>query len=390
MLGCCHFCKQGPRWGRRTGRAWSMPRRRRSTARASRPASRSCCASRGLRSGWASLSRRTGGSEARLRARGAPGPKLAQLLAAALQDPPSAPPRPAQAGARGAGAAAQPGHPGQARTRCLTRAGRRGRRALARALRLRARAFRGGAPRRGSAPRHQVAELPPIAVRVTEHRLQRGALPGCGARTRAELPAERSRQRLRPAPRGGRRHPRGQKPRLPPRHGRARRRAVRLPARDRHDRRDRAARRAWRWQSPRRGFDHVRFAPAVNVDETGWRLRGGKRTLWGALTERAALFRIAPDRHEREARALLGEGFGASPARIAGGPTTTSTPSAARSAGRTCIRDFTAQSEGLDPEKSFGEAGLEIAGRLFQAWDDFRRDGDRAGCSSGWPRSSAS
>jgi len=42
------------------------------------------------------------------------------------------------------------------------------------------------------------------------------------------------------------------------------------------------------------------------------------------------------------------------------------------------IRDFTAQSEGLEPEQSFGRAGLEIAARLFQAWDDFQRDGDRA------------
>jgi hypothetical protein len=38
----------------------------------------------------------------------------------------------------------------------------------------------------------------------------------------------------------------------------------------------------------------VRRAPAVNVDETGWRLRGKQRTLWGAFTEGAAVFRIAP------------------------------------------------------------------------------------------------
>jgi hypothetical protein len=54
---------------------------------------------------------------------------------------------------------------------------------------------------------------------------------------------------------------------------------------------------------------HIRAAPAINVDETGWRLRGGKRTLWGALTLRAAVFRIAPDRHQREAQALLGDDF---------------------------------------------------------------------------------
>jgi transposase len=55
--------------------------------------------------------------------------------------------------------------------------------------------------------------------------------------------------------------------------------------------------------------EQIRSAPAVNIDETGWRLRGSKPTLWGALSERAALFRIAPARHAREAKALLGDDF---------------------------------------------------------------------------------
>jgi hypothetical protein len=37
--------------------------------------------------------------------------------------------------------------------------------------------------------RHQVCELPPIAVTVSEHRLHRLRCPGCAAETRAELPA---------------------------------------------------------------------------------------------------------------------------------------------------------------------------------------------------------
>ncbi|MBU2601911.1 MAG: transposase, partial [Actinobacteria bacterium] len=51
---------------------------------------------------------------------------------------------------------------------------------------------------------------------------------------------------------------------------------------------------------------HVREARALNIDETGWRTAGERRTLWGVLTARQALFRIAPDRHRREAEALLG------------------------------------------------------------------------------------
>jgi hypothetical protein len=40
-------------------------------------------------------------------------------------------------------------------------------------------------------------------------------------------------------------------------------------------------------------------------------------------------------------------------------------------------RDFTAHSEGLGAQRQFGEAGLQIAKRLFLAWDDYRTDGDR-------------
>lgn len=45
-----------------------------------------------------------------------------------------------------------------------------------------------GRPGRGPVRRHQVAELPETAVRVTEHRLARRRCPSCGALTRAELP----------------------------------------------------------------------------------------------------------------------------------------------------------------------------------------------------------
>src|SRR5680860_1539234 len=32
---------------------------------------------------------------------------------------------------------------------------------------------------------------------------------------------------------------------------------------------------------------------------------------------------------------------------------------------------------GIGAQKQFGLSGLEIAGRMFQVWDEFRRDGDR-------------
>ena len=103
-------------------------------------------------------------------------------------DPPSAPPRSRQA-ASGRRPGAQPGHPGRGRrlapiesvdaiidhwpARC--RCGH---------LFLPAEREAVGEP-----ARHQVAELPSIAVIVTEHRLHRLRCPDCGASTCAELPA---------------------------------------------------------------------------------------------------------------------------------------------------------------------------------------------------------
>jgi len=123
--------------------------------------------------------------------------------------------------------------------------------------------------------------------------------------------------------------------------------------------------------------EHVRSAPAVNIDETGWRLCGGRRTLWAALSERAALFRIAPDRHEREAKTLLGEGFQGIACSDRWWAYNYLAPERRQVCWSHLIRDFTAQSEGLEPEQSFDQAGLAIAGRLFGAWDDFQANGDR-------------
>ncbi len=51
----------------------------------------------------------------------------------------------------------------------------------------------------------------------------------------------------------------------------------------------------------------VRGADALNIDETGWRLKGAQRALWGAFSEQHAVFAIAPSRHEDHARDLLAD-----------------------------------------------------------------------------------
>jgi transposase len=123
--------------------------------------------------------------------------------------------------------------------------------------------------------------------------------------------------------------------------------------------------------------DRVRSAPAVNIDETGWRTAGGRRTLWGALTGREALFRIAPDRHQREAEALLGPDFSGVACSDRWWAYDYLDPERRQLCWAHLIRDFTAHSEGLGAQKQFGLAGLEIAERMFGVSDEFRRDGDR-------------
>src|SRR5665647_3861653 len=53
----------------------------------------------------------------------------------------------------------------------------------------------------------------------------------------------------------------------------------------------------------------VRRSPAVRQPVSSMLSAGERRTLWGLLGARAALFRIAADRHRREAQALLGADF---------------------------------------------------------------------------------
>jgi transposase-like protein len=51
--------------------------------------------------------------------------------------------------------------------------------------------------------------------------------------------------------------------------------------------------------------DCARRSRHLNVDETGWRLRGKQRTLWGAFSKRHAVFAIADSRHADHAKTLL-------------------------------------------------------------------------------------
>ena len=53
----------------------------------------------------------------------------------------------------------------------------------------------------------------------------------------------------------------------------------------------------------------IRGSPAVNVDETGWRVGGRNNWMWAFVTDRLILYRIVPSRAGRIALEELGEDF---------------------------------------------------------------------------------
>jgi transposase len=293
------------------------------------------------------------------------------------QDPPSAPPRPGRPGSerkRGG----QPGHEGKHRP--LLPLCRVDEMVEHWPERCRACAHPFAATDRidaGEPSRHQICELPPIAVRVSEHRLHRVCCPACAAETRAELPAGASRSAFGP---------------------RLQAAVVTLTVRNRVSRRDTTelARELFGVALATGSVDaivqragealaapHTRLeqklkkAPVVNIDETGWKTAGGRRTLWGALTGESAVFRIAAGRHASEARMLLGERFAGIVCSDRWRSYDYLDPTRRQLCWAHLLRDFTAHSEGLSEQQRFGNDGLQIAHDLFKAWDAYQQDGDR-------------
>jgi transposase len=225
--------------------------------------------------------------------------------------------------------------------------------------------------------RHQVSELPPLAVITAEHRTHRLRCPSCRAQTKAELPAE-----LRGSAFGCR----------------AQAAVVTLSARNRISRRDMAelagdllgldlsvgavdaiCQRA----SAALAEPHERLtaavlsSPALNVDETGWRTAGDARALWTATTPAAAIFRVAEDRHRDRLAELIGEDYEGIVCSDRWWAYHHLDPDCRQACWEHLRRDFTRHAEGLAEQKAFGEAGLALTRRLFSAWRAFSEQQDR-------------
>jgi transposase len=225
--------------------------------------------------------------------------------------------------------------------------------------------------------RRQVEELPVMAVRVTEHRCHRLRCPGCGARRAGQFPADVAISAFGP---------------------RLQAAVVTLSVRNRVSRRDVVelceqlfssristgtvdailARAADALIEPCQDLlDQVRLAEAVNMDETGWRLRGAQRAIWGMFTERHAILQITASRHDDHARNLLGH----STAIVTSDRwwAYNHLPVKRRQICWSHLqRDFEFHAEGRASDKQIGQAGLEVCRELFWAWEIYAHTGDRA------------
>lgn len=228
----------------------------------------------------------------------------------------------------------------------------------------------------GEPTRHQVEELPVMAVMVTEHQCRRERCPGCAKTVTALLPRDVASSAFGP---------------------RLQAAIVTLSIRNRISRRDVVELREQLFSSRistgtidailTRASDalaepyadlleRVRAADALNMDETGWRLKGAQRALWGAFTTRHAVFQIAPSRHEEHARKLLGDSNAVvtSDRWWAYGHL----PTVRRQVCWSHLqRDFAMHADGLAAEKDLGEAGLRICEQPLWAWEIFQHTGDR-------------
>ena len=228
----------------------------------------------------------------------------------------------------------------------------------------------------GEPARRQVEELPVMAVTVTEHQAQHVRCPGCGARQTGRLPdgvaASAFGVRLQAA-------------------------IVTLSVRNRISRRDVVelceqlfssristgtvdailARTADALTEPCEDLlDRVRSARAVNMDETGWRLQGSQRAIWGMFTERHAILQITASRHDDHAKHLLAD----STAIVTSDRwwAYNHLPIRRRQICWSHLqRDFEFLTEGRGSDKILGQAGLAVCKELFWAWEIYVHTNDR-------------
>lgn len=221
--------------------------------------------------------------------------------------------------------------------------------------------------------RHQVAELPPIRVVLTEHRTHQLRCRHCRARTSASLAAQVGSPfgcRLQAA-------------------------LVALTAAYRVSRRgiveiasdlfgvelstgaaDAICQRASEaLAGPYLHLgDQVLDQPAVHVDETGWRTRGDGRALWTANTPDAVFLQIAEHCNREVFDALIGTTYPGIVISDRWNGYAHLDPNQRQVCWAHIKRDFRKHADGVGEQKAFGEKGLELTRRTFAAWRSFQNE----------------
>lgn len=226
--------------------------------------------------------------------------------------------------------------------------------------------------------RHQVAELPPIVVILTEHRTHHLRCPGCAKKTVGKLPDGVGDSSFGTGLQAA---------------------VVTLTARNRVSRRDMSElarelfgvglsvgavdgicqRAGLALARPHDALtEGVLAAPAVNIDETGWFTNHDPRTMWAAVTPRAAIFRICEDRHRDRLQELIGKDFEGIVGSDRWWAYDLIDPESRQACWEHLKRDFCKHSEGLAEQKEFGTVGLALTKRLFEVWRSFEEHQDRA------------
>jgi transposase len=224
--------------------------------------------------------------------------------------------------------------------------------------------------------RHQVADLPPISVILTEHRTHRLRCPACRAKTIARLPAGIGSSAFGPGLQAA---------------------VVTLTARNRISRRDMsellrelfgigvssgAVDQICQRASDALAGPHLHLQDwmldqaAVHVDETGWRTAGDSRALWTLTSPAAASFQIAQHCNRDQFDTLVGAYPGIIISDRWPGFDHLD-PNARQVCWSHLQRDFRRHAEGLAEQKTFGEQGLKLTGRVFTVWRAYQNDRDR-------------